>query len=174
MKRATAVSTLAIVSTAVVSIGILIGIVGAALFGAPAGAASKPESCALLRVNEIATALSQPTTKAKASSVPGVCDWPLNSTATRPTGSLHTLVLRGSTAKASYKLASQFHVDDRETLTDLGKKAFYAPSLGTVWILEDDSTVFYVQGVYATGAEVDAASLREALVGLAIRAEARL
>lgn len=152
-------------------IAILVGIV---LFSAPAGAAAKPEACSLLRVNEIARALAQPTSKATPSTFPEACDWQLAATSTRPIGSVHALVERGSKARAAYKLASDFHVDDREALTDLGKKAFYAPSLGTVWVLEDNSTVFYVQGTYPTGSQLDAASLREALVGLAGRAEARL
>ncbi len=157
-----------------VGLSVIAAVAAVVWFGADPAAAAKPEACSLLRVNEITTALSQPTSKAKTSSVPEVCDWQMDATATRSIGSVHTLVERGSRARASYKLASDFHVDDREPLTDLGKKAFYAPSLGTVWVLEDNSTVFYVQGVYPTGSQVDAASLREALLELAGRALARL
>ena len=139
-----------------------------------ASATSKPESCALLRAKEISEALTQPASKAAPSSVPEVCDWRLDSTATRPIGSVHTLVQRGSVARRSYALAADFHADDREPLAGLGRKAFYAPSLGAVWVLEDTSTVFYVQGVYPTGSTLDAADLRDALVRLAGRAEARL
>jgi hypothetical protein len=103
-----------------------------------------------------------------------VCDWRLDATDARPAGSFHALLERGDNARRSYALAKRFAADDREALSGLGDNAFYTPSFATVWVLEDSTTVFYVQGVYATGAAMDAERLRAALVDLAGRAERRL
>ena len=48
----------------------------------------------------------------------------------------------------------------RVELGGLGRRAFYAPALGTVYVLEDPATVFFVQGLYPTGATVDATGLQ--------------
>jgi hypothetical protein len=139
-----------------------------------AGTTVKSESCRLLRAPEITRAVGQPAQKGKPSSAPMVCDWRLDATDTRPVGSVHALLQRGDNARRSYALAKRFTVDDREAVSGLGDNAFYTRSYATVWVLEDSATVFYVQGVYATGAAVDAETLRAALVELAERAERRL
>ncbi|GMU77734.1 MAG: hypothetical protein AMXMBFR46_05320 [Acidimicrobiia bacterium] len=173
---------------------------GTAAGGPWASAASSPEACRLLTAREITAALGQPAAKGAPGSAPRVCDWRLAATDVRPIGSVHALVTRGGDAKRSFALARQFHLDDREPLDGLGRRAFFAPTLGTVWVLEDRSTVFYVQVVYPRPARSDPGragspptpaespvptapaaptatgetTLRDAVVGLAERAEGRV
>lgn len=141
-----------------------------------ASAARTPdrESCGLLRTAEVTQALGQPATGPTAGAAPLLCDWSLQPTETRPLGAVSVYVQRGEDARKAFALAKEFHEDGRVRLRGLGRRAFYAPGLGTVYVLEDAETLFYVQGVYPTGATVDAAALQQALVGLAGRAERRV
>jgi hypothetical protein len=116
----------------------------------------------------------QPVSNGTPSSAPSVCDWKLKATAGHPVGALHALVERGANARKSYSLAQKLQEPtDRVAVPGLGRKAFFATSLGTIWVLVDDSTVFYVQGLFPKGAyTVDA--VRDSLTHLAKTAERRI
>jgi hypothetical protein len=161
-----------VVAIASVVVPVLLG--GFTARARPVGAAtgSPPEACGLLRASDIARVLGQPAAKGTPGYAPGVCDWRLTATATRPAGTINALVERGRRARRSFALAAEFHATEREPIPGLGRKAFFAPSLGTVWVLSDRSTVFYVQGVYPRGS-TDPVSLRAALIDLAEVARAR-
>ena len=152
-------------------------VVAIAAVAEPAGAAAKtdrPESCRLLRAAEITEALAQPTAGATPSHVPQLCDWTLAATDTRPAGEVSVYLRRGDSAIHDFNLARDFHGDSRIKLGGLGRRAFYAPALETVYVLEDPATVFFVQGLYPTGATVDATGLQTALVALAGKAAQRV
>jgi hypothetical protein len=144
--------------------------------GVEAGAlpAAKASSCSMLRSAEIQRALGQPVGAAKKSTAPGVCDWAVEATATRPAGSVHALVERGSRAQADYTLATKFSVEDALPVSGLGRKAFYTPALGTLWVLKDAKTLFYVQGLYPPGTDLGALHVQDALVKLAGKAAGRV
>lgn len=157
-----------------VGLAALTVVAGAGPAGAGTPATATPESCALLRPREIERALGQPAGRGGAGYGPGLCQWRLGATDTRAAGTLAALVTRGSTARASYALAAEYHAAERQPVSGLGRKAFFAPSLGTVWVLADRSTVLVVQGVYPPDATPDDAVLRAALVALAGAARARV
>jgi hypothetical protein len=155
---------------------VLAGLVvaGSAASAAAAGKAPGRESCGLLRTAEVTHALEQPSVGPVAGAAPPLCDWSLRSTETRPAGAVSVYLRRGDDARKAYALAKEFHQDSQVRLRGLGQRAFYAPALGTVYVLEDPETLFYVQGAYPTGANVDADGLQRALVGLAGKAERRV
>jgi hypothetical protein len=156
-----------------VAVAVAVGTVALAVPAAGAGA-DRPESCRLLRAAEITQALAQPTAAGTPGHAPLVCDWPLAATDTRPAGAISVYLRRGGEATHDFDLARKFHRDSRIELRDLGRRAFYAPGLETVYVLEDPATVFFVQGLYATGTTVDAAGLQSALVALAGKAAQRV
>jgi hypothetical protein len=155
---------------------VVAGLVIAGSTASVAAAAKAParESCGLLRTTEVTQALEQPATGPVVGPAPLVCDWALQPTETRPGGAVSVYVRRGDDARKAFTLAKEFHQDSQVRLRGLGQRAFYAPGLGTVYVLENAETLFYVQGVYPTGSTVDAAGLQLALVGLAGRAERRV
>lgn len=155
---------------------VLAGLVVAGSVASVAAAARTPgrESCGLLRTAEVSLALEQPATGPVAGAAPLLCDWSLQPTETRPVGAVSVYVRRGEDARKAFALAKEFHADSQVRVRGLGRRAFYAPGLGTVYVLEDAETLFYVQGVYPTGSTVDAAGLQQALVGLAGKAERRV
>lgn len=128
----------------------------------------------MLSSRAISAVLGQPVGPARASSVPGVCDWALTSGAATAVGSVHALVQRGDDARHAFRRAKRFHAGDREPVSGLGRAAFLAPGLGTIWVLHDRSTVFYVQRAVPSGLAVDPAALRAQLLALAGIAEARI
>jgi len=165
-----ALAALALVATAVLA---AVGAVDAAPAWA-AGAAATPASCKLLKTAEVTAAMDQPAGPVNAGPVPEVCAWPLFATSDHAAGSVYLFLERGPKAKRDFTLAFDFNEADRVRLTGLGRKAFYARSLSTVWVLENRSTLFYVQGIYPRDAGPEAGALQDSLVRLAKRAEARL
>jgi hypothetical protein len=155
---------------------VVAGLVVAGSTASMAAAAKSPgrESCGLLRTAEVTQALEQPSTGPLAGPAPPLCDWSLTPTDTRPGGAVSVYLRRGDDARKAFALAKEFHQDSEIRLRGLGQRAFYAPALGTVYVLEDPETLFYVQGVYPTGSTVDADGLQRALVGLAGKAERRV
>jgi hypothetical protein len=149
-------------------------LVGSAASVAAAAGGPGRESCRLLRTTEIVEALQQPSAGPKPGVAPLACDWALQATDTRPLGALSVYVQRGDEARAGFALAKEFHQGSRVRLRGLGQRAFYAPALGAVYVLEDRETLFFVQGAYPTGSTYDADALQRALVGLAGKAERRL
>jgi hypothetical protein len=140
----------------------------------PAAKAARPESCRLLRAAEITRALEQPTADAAPGNAPMLCAWTLDATETRPAGSISVYLHRGDGAVDDFDLARDFHHATRIKLRGLGQRAFYAPDLDTVYVLEDPATVFFVQGLYPTDGTVDATGLQSALVSLAGKAARRV
>ncbi len=150
------------------------GLVVVAATVAPAGAKTSRESCGLLRSGELTRALAQPSVGPAAGAAPLVCDWSLRPTDTRPAGAVSVYLRRGGDAREAFALAKEFHQDTQVRVRGLGQRAFYAPAVGAVYVLEDSDTLFSIQGVYPTGSTVDAAGLQQALVGLAGKAERRV
>jgi hypothetical protein len=175
-------AALALVATAAFG-----AVAGAAPAGAaPAGAtdrparttgtteAGPPPSCRLLKTAQVTAAMDQPAGPGNAGPVPEVCAWPLFATSDHAAGSLYVFLERGAKVKRDFALASDFNAADRVRLTGLGRRAFYAPSLSTVWVLENRSTLYYVQGIYPRDATPEAGALQDSLVRLAKQAEARI
>jgi hypothetical protein len=151
------------------------GLVIAVVSATPAVAkASRREACGLLRSAEVTQVLAQPSVGPAAGAAPLVCDWSLQPTETRPAGAVSVYLRRGSDAREAYALAKEFHQDSQVRVTGLGQRAFYAPAVGAVYVLEDPETLFSVQGVFRTGSTVDAVDLQAALIALAGRAERRV
>jgi len=142
----------------------------------PAAAKSARESCRLLRTAEVTEALAQPSVGPAAGAAPLVCDWSLQPTDSRPAGAVSVYLQRGVDAREAFALAKEFHGQGTTLVRvkGLGQRAFYAPSVGAVYVLEDAETLLSIQGVYPTGSTVDAAGLQQALVGLAGKAERRV
>lgn len=157
---------------------VLLVVLVLAALAAPAvagrSAPETPESCGLLRVREIERALGQRSGRGVAGYGPGLCQWRLRASGSRPAGTLAAYVARGTVARPSYALAAEVHAAELQPLAGLGRKAFFAPSLGTVWVLVDPSTVLFVQGAFPPDATPDDAALRDALVALAGVARARV
>jgi len=150
-------------------LGMLVAVVvGTVALAVPAAAETdRPESCRMLRAAEITQALEQPTAGAAPNPLPSVCGWSLAATANRPAGAVFVYLRRGGGATHDYDLARDFSRDSRIKLRGLGRRAFYAPALETVYVLQDSDTVFFVKGAYPTGAPTDPTGLQTALVALA-------
>ena len=136
--------------------------------------AGPPPSCRILKTAEVTAAMDQPAGPGNAGPVPEVCAWPLFATSDHAAGSVYVFLERGAKVKKDFALASEFNAPDRVPLTGLGRRAFYAPSLATVWVLQNRSTLYYVQGVYPRDATPEAGALQDSLVRLAQQAEARI
>jgi len=153
------------------------GLAVATASAVPAAAKAAPrESCGLLRTTEVTQALQQPSVGPAAGAAPLVCDWTLQPTDTRPAGAVSVYLRRGDDAREAFALAKDFHQQDKAVVRvrGLGQRAFYAPTVGAVYVLEDADTLLSIQGVYPTGSTVDAAALQAALVGLAGKATGRV
>ena len=158
---------------AALAVGLVLGVACAV----PAAAkTARRESCGLLRVGEVTNALDQPSVGPAAGAAPLVCDWTLQPTDTRPAGAVSVYLRRGDDAVEAFTLAKGFHGQDAKVVRvkGLGQRAFYVPAVGAVYVLEDSETLLSVQGVYPTGATVDAAGLQQALIALAGTASRRL
>ena len=163
-----AVAALALVATVAITGSSGVGI-------AAAGAATKPDPCKLLKVDEITAALDQPAGPGSNDLAPTVCQWSLFATADRGAGLANAFVERGRRAARDYATAREFNAGDRERVGGLGRKAFFTPSTGTVFVLEDGTTMFYVQAnTYSPDKTRVTTGLRDALVELAKQAEARI
>src|SRR5262245_12898834 len=148
--------------------------VGTVSVAVPAAAkAGRPESCRLLRTAEGSDAFAQPTTAPVPGHAPLLCDWSLGATDTRPAAAISVFLKRGDDATNDYSLARGFHRDGQIKLRGLGRRAFYAPDLETVYVLKDPATIFFIQGLFPDDG-VDATGVQSALVELAGRASRRV
>ena len=155
-------------------VGVVVAVVlGTVAPAAPAGAkADRPESCRLLRTAEVSEAFTQPTTSPAPGHAPLLCDFLLSATDTRPAGVVSVYLKRGNGAAGDFDLARDFSGDTRVKLHGLGRRAFYAPDYGAVYVLRDPATILFVQGLFPANA-VDGTGLQSALVGLAGKATHR-
>ena len=157
------------------SLVVLVAVVMAtAVLGGPAGAAAKaqPASCRLLRAADITAAFAQPTAAPAPGHAPLLCDWLLAATDSRPAGVVSVYLKHGTSATSDYDLARDFTGNTRVKVSGLGRRAFYAPDYGTVYVLRDPSTILFVQGLFETDT-VDGTGMQSALVALAGKAAHR-
>jgi hypothetical protein len=154
-------------------VAVVVGTAAAAVPAAAAGKADRPESCRLLRAAEITEAFAQPTSGATPGHAPLLCDWSLSATDTRGAAAISVFLKRGDDATDDYSLARGFHREAQIKLRGLGRRAFYAPDLETVYVLEDPATIFFVQGLFPSEG-LDAAGVQSALVELAGKASRRV
>jgi len=134
---------------------------GAAFLGSRAGA------CSLLREREIERVLDAPVTKTKPAQPPlraSLCSWAVDGT---HGGRLLAVYLaRGASAKRGYEDASDVYTGAaRERVTGLGRRAFYAVPVSSVYLLRD-RTLVYVQNADGSGL-ADPVELRDDAVALA-------
>jgi hypothetical protein len=156
---------------------VALGCAAAVVVAAPADAlpARARNACALLKTSEIDKEFGPDV--AKPTRGPGpACNWELGTApGASGSGTIGTFLLR-TQAKVAFDVGRD--TDSRTTDVDgLGKDAYYSPSTGTVWVLKDSRTVFYVQGVIVgenVGRGEDVApDLEDRLVRLAKKAEKR-
>jgi hypothetical protein len=138
---------------------------GAAPGGASLG--SRAGVCSLLREREVERVLAASVTKTKPVQPPvgaSLCSWTVDGT---HGGRLVAVYLaRGAGAKRGYEDASDVYTGDaRERVTGLGRRAFYAVPVRSVYVLRD-STLVYVQNVDGSGL-ADPVELRDDAVALA-------
>jgi hypothetical protein len=156
---------------------VVLGCAAAVAVATPADAlpTKAKNACALLTTSEIEKEFGPDVAKATKGPGPG-CNWELG---TEPgatgSGSIATFLLR-TQAKVAFDVGRD--TDSRTAdVKGLGKDAYYSPSTGTVWVLKDSRTVFYVQGVIVGEnvgrAENAAPELEDKLVRLAKKAEKR-
>ena len=152
------------------------GLAVASAFAAPAGAKTSRESCGLLRTMEVTQALAQPSVGPAAGAAPLVCDWALQPTATRPAGAVSVYLRRDDDSREAFAMAKEFYGQNSAVVRvkGVGQRAFYVPSVAAVYVLDNSETLLSVQGVYPTGATVDATALQQALVALAGTASRRV
>ncbi len=156
---------------------LVLGCAVAAAVAAPAGAlpAKAKNACALLKTSEVEKEFGPDVTKPTQGPGPA-CNWELG---TEPgatgSGTVGTFLLR-TQAKVAFN--GNRSTDPQATDIDgLGEDAYYTPSTGTVWVLKNSKTMFYVQGVIVgenVGRDEDAApELEDKLVRLAKKARKR-
>ena len=161
------------VAAAILAAAVGIGVFGAA---APGGAASGGAStaCSMLTRAEIAAAFGQPAGKGSHDLGSTFCQWDLAATDSRARGQVNAFVARGKAAKRNYAPMANA-VGDRQEVAAIGRKAFYRPSTGTLVVLLDGATFFYVQAnLYADPQTRITDGVMGGLVQLATTAEARL
>jgi len=161
-----------------VAAAMLAAAVGIGVFGvaAPAGAASTGTSkaCATLTRAEIAATFGQPAGKASDDLGSAFCQWDLAATDSRARGQVNAFVARGKAAKRNYVPMANA-VGDRQEVPGIGRTAFYRPSTGTLFVLVDGATFFYVQAnLYADAQTRITDGVEDGLVQLATTAVARL
>ena len=141
--------------------------------GVPAGAADEVDSCDLLTRKEITRELGQRARAGDDDLVKGLCQWNLVATDDRAPGQVNAWVERGDGASRQFRLAAQ--IVGTEPVDGLGRKAAFNAESGTVFVLLDGSTMFYVQVNVYDGAQVRLTDgLLEHVSALAEKAEARL
>ena len=150
--------------------------VAAVLVGAtPVGAADDPAPCDLLTRKEIRRVFDQKAAAPTQELGPTFCQWVLAATADRAPGQVNALLETGKAAKRDYRLGRQLAGSLAERVDDLGKKAFFTPDTGTIYVLAPGPALFYLQAnVYDAEANRITDGLRDQLVELATDAEARL
>ncbi|MFO7590080.1 MAG: hypothetical protein R6X23_04175 [Acidimicrobiia bacterium] len=136
-----------------------------ALFASPVGAtvAGAKNGCKYLKVgevNEITGLTFVKGAKPPGPAVIAACGYTLPDD---PTTSVNVWVQRGSSAATGFTTAKEAFAADAETVSGLGKKAFYAGGVSTVYVLKG-KTLVYVQ--YVSFGNVDEAAVKDAAVDL--------
>jgi hypothetical protein len=123
-----------------------LALVVALAFPANAAPAKAKTACSLLTTSEIKAQFGPDVGRGTKGIGPG-CDWEVG---TEPgvtgSGAVATFLLRVQ-AKASFAAGRQTE-PSAETVRGLGKDAYYAPGTGTLWVLKNPKTTFFVQGVF--------------------------
>jgi hypothetical protein len=133
------------------------------------------DPCHLLRRKEISRVLGQQAGPPTRSLGPMFCQWTLAATPTRAPGQVNTLLERGKAAPRDYRLGRDLAGARLEPVDGLGKKAFFTPETGTLFVLAAGPTLYYVQAnLYDADANRLTEGLKDLLVALARRAEARV
>jgi len=123
-------------------------------------------ACALLREREIERVLDAAVTKTRAQQPVGaaLCTWTVDGSARARLVAVY--LARGDDADHDYQVASDTYTGGaRERVSGLGRKAFYAVPVSSVYLLRGGSLV-YVQNVDGTAA-ADATTLFDQAVTLA-------
>jgi hypothetical protein len=161
------------VTAALLAAAVGVGVLGAA---APASGASggAAKACALLTRPEIDAAFGQPAGKGSDDLGSAFCQWDLAATDDRVAGQVNAFVARGKAAKRNYVPMAKA-VGDRIPVAGIGRKAFYRPATGTLFVLLDGATFFYVQAnLYADAQTRITDGVHDGLAQLATQAGARL
>lgn len=160
--------------TALATLGIVALLVVVESGAARAAGAGTPP-CRVLRRAEITAAFGQPATRGSNDLGTTFCQWDLAATPDRASGQVVVFVAHAKAATRAYRLMVD-GAEAREPVGALGRRAFSAPSTGTVFVLIDRSTFFYVQAnLYAADATTRITDgVQAGLIQLATRAEARL
>lgn len=161
------------VAAARLAAAVSVGVLGAvAPAGAASGGATKP--CKMLTRAEITAAFGQPAGKGSDALGSTFCQWDLAATDDRAPGQVNVFVARGTAADKNYKLVAR-SIEDLEPVSGIGRKAFYTPSTGTLFVRADGTTFFYVQAnLYADATTRITDGVDDGLVQLATQAGARL
>jgi len=155
----------------VVALAVVMSVVGAA----PGGAAEAGDPCGLLTRREITRAFGQKAGAPSSSLGPTFCQWTLAATPAHAPGQVNAVLESGKVATRDYKTGLQLAGALAEPVAGLGKKAFFTPDTGTLFVLADGPTLFYVQAnVYDGDANRITDGLKDTLTTLAARAEARV
>lgn len=142
---------------------------------APARAAgSKPNACTVLRRSVIESVLGEDVARSKREQATprraSVCNWDVGAP---ESGEVVSVWLqRGKAAKKGYRTAVDLFGDAGEDLPFLGRRAFYAADVGTVYVLRG-STLLYVQRLDPSG-ETAPEELREQTISLVEHALERI
>lgn len=172
MRRLAAAALVAVAVAATVTGPATAGSAGAA---SGRGSEAVTDPCKLLTRAEVAAAWDQPAGRPQRLLGPTFCQWDLAATAERAAGQVNTLLERGSAARRDFRLARRLGDTGASTVAGLGRKAFFAPDTGTLFVLADRRTLFYVQAnVFAPDATRITEGTLDTLVALATRAEARV
>jgi len=142
---------------------------------APGRAATRePTACTVLRRAAIESVLGDEVSRSKREQVTPrsatVCNWDVGA---RGSGEIVSVWLqRGKPAKKGYRTADHLFGDAGEQLPFLGRRAFYAADVGTVYVLRG-STLLYVQRLDPSG-ETAPEQLREQTISLVEHALERI
>ena len=159
----------------VAACAVVVLVLGAHPAGADGDHGGGADACGLLTRKEIAAVMGQEAGKGTAASAPGTCQWRLVETADRAPGQVNAQVIRGADARTQYRLGAKLSPEEHTGVEGLGRKAFFAPGSGTVWVLVDSRTMFYVQAnTYDAAANRITDGLEDQLTELSARAVARV
>lgn len=160
----------------VVAVAAVMAVVaGAVPAGADGDHGEGGDPCHLLTRKEITRVFGQKASAPSSSLGPTFCQWTLAATPTQAPGQVNVVLEVGKVAARDYKTGRQLAGTLAEPVAGLGKKAFFTPDTGTLFVLAAGPTLFYVQAnVYDGDANRITDGLAATLTTLATRAEARV
>jgi hypothetical protein len=132
------------------AVALAIALTGLLEFSGSAGAApaKAKNACGLLEKSEIKAQFEGDISKPVSGPGPG-CTWEIvvgGDPAAVGSGTVGTFLLR-TQAKAAFEVGRQTDPDTTD-IEGLGKDAYYAPGSGTIYVLKNSKTVYFVQGVF--------------------------